>query len=288
MSEPESQWFESSGGTIHYRIAGDGPRSMVMIHGGGPGAEGMSNYRDVLPHFIDRYRVVVPDMPQWGNSDKRPIRGNRFEHNARVFGELLDHLGMRDADIIGNSMGGSTAIRLAHDRPELVRRVVAMGSTCGYSMPPTKELWPPAGLRAMHGYYRDPSLDAMTELLQMFFYDPSNLSPDLIKRRYDASIEPGHLEALRDAKANGTVNEDLSGLMPSIEKPVLLLWAMNDQFSSLEYGLLFARLLPQSRLIMLPRCGHWAHVERPEEFTRITAAFLEEGDIESASLTVRG
>lgn len=271
---PVSNFVETSVGKIHYLDLGQGDETIVCIHGAGPGAFGWSNFRLLASHLADRYRLIIPDLPQFGKSDMRPIAGGRFAHNALALSQLIDAVASDTVNIIGNSVGGSSAIRLALDHPEQTKKVIIMGSTLGYPYPPGIEEWPPRGIVKLFAYPGAPSRDAMRSMLEDFVHDKKILTEEIIEERYVASIEPAHLEALKESASAGLQLEDLTAELHQLRVPVLLVWAQEDRFSSLEYGLLFNKLIPDSRLYIFPRCGHWAHVERPVEFAQLAHDFF--------------
>ena len=77
---------------LHYDEAGQGPVT-IMLHGGGPGASGMSNFKHNLPAFAEHFRTLVVDQPGYGKSDKPPVQGNYFTFAADALAGLLDELG---------------------------------------------------------------------------------------------------------------------------------------------------------------------------------------------------
>src|SRR5580704_12077171 len=113
---------------LHYDEAGSHKgMPVVMLHGGGPGASGMSNFKNNLPAFAEHFRTVVVDQPGYGKSDKPPVEGNYFRFSARALKDLLDELGLDQVQLVGNSLGGGTAVRFALDYPDRAGRLVLMG-----------------------------------------------------------------------------------------------------------------------------------------------------------------
>jgi 4,5:9,10-diseco-3-hydroxy-5,9,17-trioxoandrosta-1(10),2-diene-4-oate hydrolase len=110
---------------LHYDEAGQGPVT-VMLHGGGPGASGMSNFGRNLPVFAGHFRTLVVDQPGYGKSDKPPVEGNYFTFAADALKTLLDELGIEKTHLVGNSLGGGTAVRFALTYPERAGRLVLM------------------------------------------------------------------------------------------------------------------------------------------------------------------
>src|SRR5205085_6359138 len=98
-----------------------------MLHGGGPGASSWSNFGSALPRFASSFRTLLVDQPGFGGSDKPPVVGNFFRFSADHVVALLDELGIDRVHLLGNSLGGGTATRLAIEHPDRVGRLVLMG-----------------------------------------------------------------------------------------------------------------------------------------------------------------
>src|ERR1700750_2584898 len=84
-----------------------------MLHGGGPGASAWSNFGSALPGFAEHFRTLLVDQPGFGASDKPEVVGNYYRHAADHVVRLLDELGIDRIHLLGNSLGGGTAMRLA-------------------------------------------------------------------------------------------------------------------------------------------------------------------------------
>src|ERR1700756_1516636 len=114
---------------LHYEQAGASRAGtpVVMLHGGGPGAAGMSNFGGNLPVFGERFRTLVVDQPGFGKSDKPPVEGNYFSFAAQALAGLLDELAIDRVHLVGNSLGGGTAVRFALNYPDRAGRLVLMG-----------------------------------------------------------------------------------------------------------------------------------------------------------------
>ncbi|WP_281825122.1 alpha/beta fold hydrolase, partial [Sphingobium sp. BS19] len=125
-AEGTSKFIQAGKHRLHYHEAGEGP-ALLMIHGGGPGAGGWSNYRRNIDAFAKHFRVIIPDLPGFSQSDKPVIDGSIYQYYADSMRDLLDVLGVEKAHIIGNSLGGATTLKLALDTPERADRLVLMG-----------------------------------------------------------------------------------------------------------------------------------------------------------------
>ena len=162
---------------------------VVLLHGGGPGATGVSNYSrniDVLAH---RFRVIVPDLPGYGQSTKDIDHSDPFGDLAFAIRGLLDELGIEKAHLVGNSYGGAAALRLALDRPDRVDRLILMGPG---GVGTTRAL-PTKGLNTLFDYYggEGPSREKLATFIRDYLvYDGAAVPDELIDLRYEASIQP--------------------------------------------------------------------------------------------------
>src|ERR1700757_5159720 len=137
-----------AGREIFFAEAGEGD-PVVMLHGGGPGASGLSNYSRNVDALAERFHVIVPDLPGYGRSSKGVNGSDPFKFLADTIRGMLDELGIQKAHFVGNSYGGACALRLALDTPERVDRMVLMGPG---GIGTTRAL-PTAGLNRLLSYY---------------------------------------------------------------------------------------------------------------------------------------
>lgn len=260
---------------IHINEAGpaDG-EAVVLLHGSGPGATGWSNFSNNIPAFAERYRVIAADMPGWGESD--PVTWQDRDHPTAV-ADLLDALDIEKATLIGNSMGGGTTIRFGYEHPERVRRLVTMGSSAGA---PT--LFGPGGLteglKILQRGYRDPSFETMRELVDVMTFDSTFATDALIQERADMTAsKPEHNTNFIESTGKRAVVELDHTKIPTITAPTLLFHGRDDRVVHFENSLRLTSLIPDSRLVLINRCGHWLQIEHAAEFNRLVLDFLAQG-----------
>ena len=187
--EPASgRTIRAAGRDIFVVEVGEGP-PLLMLHGGGPGATGTSNFSRNIPTLADRFRVIAPDMPGYGRSSKGLDRKDPFGELARAMLGLLDSLSVEKAHLLGNSLGGSCALRLALEAPERVDRLVLLGpgGIDTSRRPPTE------GLLHLLDYYsgEGPNREKFEQFLRKdLVFDGAALPDALIATRYAASIDP--------------------------------------------------------------------------------------------------
>ena len=184
----EGRTVELGGAPFHYVDVGEGAPE-VLIHGGGPGASGVSNFRRNIGPLSAGRRVIVVDLPGYGGSASRPVPGGLFKSLSGAVLQLLDTLGIETASFVGNSLGGGTALRTALDRPERVSKLVVMGAGGGL---PVFSPFPTEGLQRMLTFYggEGPSMERLRRVIELLVYDSRTITPDLLEERYAAATRP--------------------------------------------------------------------------------------------------
>ena len=230
-----------------------------------------ANWRPVVPALGAERRVITADQLGFGGTAiGEPRAYGRAAWTAHALA-LLDTLGLRTVDIIGNSMGGAVALSMAVARPGAVRRIVAMGSM-GVAMAL------PSGLDQVWGYA--PGIGEMRHVIAPFAHNRELITDDLVELRYRASLDP----PVRDSWAamfpgprqRWVDNLALSGAeLASIRAPVLMVHGRDDRVVPWRpsSGQLID-LLPDSRLHLMSNCGHWTMIEKTAEFLAVVQPFL--------------
>ena len=267
-----------NGKDIFVAEEGTGPPA-VLLHGGGPGASGVSNYSRNIRPLAQHFRVIVPDMPGYGRSAKGVNRSDPFGYLADHIREMLDELGIDRAHLVGNSYGGSCALRLALDTPHRVDRLVLMGPG---GIGTTRGL-PTAGLKSLLGYYGGdgPSLDKLRTFIRSYLvYDGDAVPESLIETRYESSIDP-------EVVANPPLQRP-SGLrtlwrmdftrdrrLSTLETPTLVLWGRDDKVNKPSGAAMLGERMPNADVLLTANTGHWVQWERADFFNAVTTAFLK-------------
>nr|WP_245552452.1 alpha/beta hydrolase [Nocardia aobensis] len=266
---------------IFFVEAGSGP-VVVLLHGGGPGASGVSNYSRNIEVLAQRFRVIVPDMPGYGRSSKWVDRSDPFGDLAAAVGGLLDELDIPKADLIGNSYGGAAALRLAMDRPEKVGRMVLMGPG---GVGTTRAL-PTAGLQRLLNYYTGggPSREKITEFIREYLvYDGSVVPEELVEARYQASLDPEVVANPPLRRPSGPLalrtlwrmDFTRDSRLRKVAHPTLVVWGTDDKVNRPDGGKMLLDAMPDCDLYLAANTGHWVQWERAELFNALATAFLE-------------
>lgn len=273
MPEPVERDVTASGVRLRVSEAGAGP-PVLLLHGL---FADRTTWGRVMGGLGDAFRLIAPDLPGFGESEKPPA--SRFPYGIEAFSEaicdLYAALEVGRAAVIGHALGGAVALALAARHPELVSRLILIDALC---YPPRrdwarsialipfagglvfKQLLGRTGFRAL---YRDTMVSV-----------PQALDPERVDAYYDAFNTPAArgstLETLRGTR-------DVSGLVADtarIHAPTLVVWGRNDRLFPSEVGQKIARRI-RGATFRLVDTGHAPQEERPEELASILAEFLE-------------
>jgi len=256
-------------------LGGDLP--LVMLHGGGPGASAWSNFGRALPHFAASFRTLLVDQPGFGGSDKPPVVGNYYRHSADYVVQLLDELGIERIHLLGNSLGGGTAMRLALTYPDRVGRLILMGpgglSLNLFHADPTE------GVQRLMDFGADPTPEKLRAFISTMVVNQKLVTDELVAERFADATAPGAQDAMRSMGMsfwNPETAED--GMLwreaHRLRKHTLLTWGREDRVNPLDGAFAALKLIPKAQLHVFPNCGHWAQIEAAEEFAEISTAFL--------------
>ncbi len=269
--EATSKYAQTSWIRIHYNEAGSGDPPLIFLHGAGPGASSWSNFgRNVGPLSAYR-RCLLVDQPGYGKTDSYVMTEPRSTVNARAVRDLVDALGIDKVTLIGNSMGGGTALAFAIDYPTRVEKLVLMGSGgAGVSLFANT---PSEGGKVLNETIDNPSVEQFRKLINVMLYDGASVPDEILRQRYESLMaHPGHVEAR--AKST-TAQRNLAADLAKIEAPALIIHGRNDRVVPLEGSLALLSAIPNARLHVFNHCGHWAQFEHADEFNRLVLDFLQ-------------
>jgi pimeloyl-ACP methyl ester carboxylesterase len=265
----DKQNIDVGGLPIRYLVAGEGP-PVVLLHALG---ESALDWRWVLPDLARKHRVYAPDLPGFGGSAE-PISDYSPASFARFVAAFLDALETESATVIGSSLGGLIALRLALSEPA---RVTALG------------LVDSAGLGQEVNYaLRQPTLPGQGELavawgktalgaagrtwlrIPLLFAHPERVPNEWLEEQQRLTQLPGFLEAviaaLRAQVDLGGQREVLLDELPELQVPTLLVWGTSDQIFPKSQAQEAATRLEHGSLEVISDCGHLPHVERSDDF----------------------
>ncbi|WP_068825911.1 alpha/beta fold hydrolase [Pseudomonas sp. BMS12] len=272
MAAPHGQYVTLQDGLrLHYLDQGSG-EPVVFIHGSGPGASGHSNFKQNYPQFAAAgQRVIVPDLPGYGASDK-PETQYTLDFFVAALSGLLDALDIGRCVLVGNSLGGAIALKLALDQPQRVSRLVLMAP--GGLMEKEQYYLQMEGIQQMGAAFAAGELKeaaGMRRLLGLQLFDASLLSDETVEERV-AVVNQQPLCVLSTMQV-----PNMTARLAELQCPILGFWGMNDKFCPVSGAQTMMQACSQIRFVLLSECGHWAMVEHRELFNHECLAFIAEG-----------
>ncbi|MEU4807109.1 alpha/beta fold hydrolase [Actinosynnema sp. NPDC023587] len=288
-------YVEVAGHTVHVRrTPGPADATAVYVHGLGGSATNWTDLAGQLSGHVDGHAL---DLPGFGRSE--PIPGYTFSmatHADVVIG-YVESLGVGPVHLFGNSMGGAIALIAAASRPDLVRTLTLVSPAVPDLRPSLRRVSDPrlplaflpvVGTRVRQRLARMTPQARTQQMLRLCFADPS-LVPDVrveqtVAEYGERSAQPWAGTAL-DRSTMALIRSWLVPrsrsmwlLPPRVGMPSLVVWGTEDRLVSVRKAPRVARLLPRGRLLVLPRTGHVAQMERPESVARAVLGMWESGD----------
>lgn len=273
-AESTSRFVQAGEVRVHYHEAGAGP-VLLCIHGGAPGAYGWGNFGQNVPELARHFRVLVVDLPGYGRSDKPTVSGGRYAFYAATFKAMLDALGIERAHVLGMATGGAAAMMLAIEHPEVVDRLVVVSTAGGL---PLFTPMPSEGQRVIQSYYggEGPSLAKMRAYLEMMMYDATAITDDLVRERYEASIEPEFMQRAPEGHgaASRPITEQVWRELHRITAKTLVVWGRDNRVQGYDNALFLLNRIPNVEVHIYGKTGLWVPFERAAEFNRLVTGFL--------------
>ena len=269
LSGAKSRFVDVNGINTHYYEAGAG-EPLILLHGGGAGADSFGNWRGCLNSFADQFHVHAVDMVGFGFTDKPDPSDYPYSQQARnkhIIG-VIETLGLAPVNLVGNSMGGCTSMGVAVERPDLVNKLVLMGSA-GVHTPITDEL------KAILNY--DYTTAGMVRIVRGLTNPGFTFDDELINYRHGLSVREDTKRAynavmgwIRDQ--GGLYYED--DYMARISHKTLVVNGKLDKVVPLNCAYRLLELIENSWGYIIPACGHWAMIEKPDQFAAASLSFL--------------
>ncbi len=272
MTELKEGYVDAGGIRTRYFETGDGS-PLLLIHGGGAGADGYSNFSHVMPTFGKHMRTIAVDMLGFGETDKPDPTTFSYTQQARTTHMInfIETMKLGPVSIIGNSMGGTTAAGVAMQRPDLVSKLVLMGAAVNAS---TEIMKAQAPVMAPIVSF-DGSLEGVQRIIDVLAYDYKATKEQLEYRQRSAmrtEAIAANKAAMGWVRENGLCYTDEQ--LASIKCPVFIIAGKNDLILTLEMTTAQLAKIPQASAYFIPKCGHWVMIEHPEEFTHQTLRFF--------------
>ncbi len=273
----EERSLEADGSPVRYLTAGEGP-PLVLLHALG---ESAFDWRWVMPALARGRSVYAPDL-------LRPESGDGADYSssslAGFAAKFLDALGIERATVVGNSLGGLVALRLALSDPS---RVDALGLVDSAGL--GREINPALSSATLPGYGDAAVYWAKTPMgavqrawgkAPLLFALPASAPPEWLAEQYRLGLTPGFMQATLAAlrrhvnPAGQRESELLLDELPRLKIPTLVVWGAQDKVMPTRHARDAASRLRNGSLAIIAGCGHLPHVECPDRFAEVLNGFL--------------
>jgi len=272
----DDRYVEVSGKRVRYWMEGEGP-AVLLVHG-------LSNsvefWQYNLASLAARHRVYALDLLGFGRSDKE-IETFSLSYSGSFMAQFMDALEIERASLVGNSTGGVICAQTAVQHPERVERLILVDSAgFGRELSPFLRVWsiPGVGKGVFRVYQR-----LFPRLKSWVFYNSGSIGDRWLAGAAEVLRSPGVREnAIKVVRTGVTLRKgqreelfrDLHRLLAETSVPTLIIWGRNDFVVPLAHAYAAQKLIPNSEVRIIERCGHIPQVERPEEFNRLVLEFL--------------
>lgn len=217
----------------------------------------LSNFMDLIEHFRRSHRVIVPMLPLFELDIFHTTVGG-LEKHVQKFIETMD---LHDIHLLGNSLGGHVALVHILKHPDRIKSLILTGSS-GLFENGMGDTYPKRG-----------DYEYIRKKTEMTFYDPAIASKELVDEVFE--ITNNRLKVIKIiALAKSAIRNNLGEELNQIKQPTLLIWGNNDIITPPFVGKEFNKLIPNSELHFIDKCGHAPMMEVPQEFNLILDKFL--------------
>lgn len=238
-----------------YVEAGEGT-PLIVLHGL---MGGLSNFDSVINYFSEKgYQVLIPELPIYSMS----LLKTNVKSFAKYLHDFIEFKGFDEVILLGNSLGGHIGLYHTKLFPEKVKGLVITGSSGLYES-------------AMGGGYTKRSdYEVIKKKAQDVFYDPAVATKEIVDEVY-ATVNDRNKLIKTLAIAKSAIRHNMGKDLPHMETPTCIIWGKNDTVTPPEVAEEFHRLLPDSDLYWIDKCGHAAMMEHPMEFNKILESWFQ-------------
>jgi 2-hydroxy-6-oxonona-2,4-dienedioate hydrolase len=241
-------------GKFRYIEEGNG-EPLLLLHGL---FGALSNFKDLIEHFRHSYKVVVPMLPLFDLDILHTTVGGLAKHVHK----FIETRGYEKIHLLGNSLGGHVALVHVLKHPEKIKSLILTGSS-GLFENGMGDTYPRRG-----------DYDYIQKKTEVTFYDPKTATKELVDEVFE--ITRNRLKVIKIiALAKSAIRHNMGEELNNIKQPSLLIWGNNDTITPPFVAREFHRLIPNSELHFIDRCGHAPMMEQPEEFNVILDKFLK-------------
>lgn len=262
------KFIDVSNHKVRYAESGETPTHVLLVHGLGGSAESWTNNMDKLSkHF----HVVAPDLIGFGYSAK-PIVHYTIKFFTDFLNKFMNEMGLKRANVIGSSMGGQIAAEFAIAHPNRVEKLVLISPA---GIPPKTF----KGTKQLKGYvkmFSAKNLDEIRKALIPVDADRTAVSEEYVRSVYQYTMMEGAKHAFMSSLKESSVAPRLANRLGSIKSKTLVIWGKADRLIPVKYCEPFITKMDDCRLVLIEKCGHRPHAEKPTVFNELVISFLKD------------
>ncbi|WP_010519129.1 alpha/beta fold hydrolase [Croceivirga radicis] len=242
-------------GKYRYIELGEGT-PIIILHGL---MGGLSNFHGVTEYFPTKgYKVLVPELPIYD----MPVIKTTVKNFAKFLKDFIEHKGLKDVILLGNSLGGHIGLLHTKLYPEMVKALVITGSSGLYES-------------AMgDGYPKRGDYEFIKKKAQDVFYDPEVATKEIVDEVF-ATVNDRMKLVKTLAIAKSAIRHNMAKDLPNMNTPTCIIWGKQDNVTPPNVAEEFHQLLPDSDLFWIDKCGHAPMMEHSEDFNQILDKWLE-------------
>lgn len=271
-----SQFMSLSGMQVHLRDEGpkDDALPIILLHGTSASLHTWNGWTEVL---AKHHRVIRFDMQGFGLTGPHPKDQYRIENFAESLIKLMDKMGIDNAIVAGNSLGGYVAWSAAVLYPQRIAKLILVDSS-GYpfesqSVPIAFRIYSSSVLKSLFGKIMPRSL--VRSSLENVYGNPKQISEDLVDRYFELTTREGNRDALAKRFVETKAGQ-LADRVSELVLPTLILWGEQDRLIPISNGQRFHREISNSQFITFTDLGHVPHEEGPLETVAAVELFLHQ------------
>jgi pimeloyl-ACP methyl ester carboxylesterase len=268
----EGKYINVMGINTYYLSGGNGS-PVILIHGVGAG---VFDWKFTVGPLSEHHRVYALDMVGYGHSDK-PKTNYTLDYYVDFLEHFMDALQLDRASLVGQCFGGGTALGLATKSPKRIEKLILVNSaSLG------KEIqggWVNSLPFFLVQLFSRPSRKTVRLGFKWSVYNSGFITNQMVEESYQLRNIPGATYARASTyKTNfgvGGQRHYFLDNLPQITVPTLIIWGREDKYFPIAHAQNAHRLIKNSQLNILEKCGHIPQLEKPDEFNRVVLDFLK-------------
>jgi pimeloyl-ACP methyl ester carboxylesterase len=278
LADPDSQFIQINGLTIHLKTMGQGEPAFVLLHGFGAS---LFSWHEVMEPLSQYGTVIAYDRPAFGLTG-RPMTWtgeNPYDMQASVdlLLGLLDHFNIQKVILVGNSAGGTVSMGFTLQHPERVQALILVDPAVYESG---------GGPSWLRPFYNTPQMNHLgplivrsierkgIDLIKMAWYDPSKITPETLSG-YTKPLQADNWDRALWYFTVASQPPNLPGRLSEFTLPVLVITGDTDRLIPPENSVRLAGQLPNAKLVIIPQAGHVPQEEQPGLFMQAVDGFLK-------------